>query len=100
MIFTRDHCLTLAASGSHIGFESHKFDGGAAFVDAAGEVPGLVKLSIKNEHPFDEGKFVALLNQQQKLECLTLEDIRLNTEMYEASLLLLQVGGRRVEGTH
>jgi hypothetical protein len=84
MTFTPDQSRTLATSGTRTDIELDRckfIDDGEAFMEALAArldpQTGLAKLRIWNGLPFAEGTLILLLD---KLECLTLSDIHLETE--------------------
>jgi hypothetical protein len=103
MIFTADHCRTLAASGTktNIGFIQCEFeDDGAAFVEASAarqdETSGPARLSIVGSNPFNDRNFDWFLSQH-KLESLYLYMIDLNSEVSCRAVAMREVRCLRLE---
>jgi hypothetical protein len=87
MIFTRDHCRTLASSGTKTNIEFYECefqDEGAAFVEASAgrqdETSGPAKLRFAYNNPFNDRNW-ALFLSQHKLESLDLHGLDLNSEV-------------------
>jgi hypothetical protein len=86
MIFTPDHCRTLATSGTktYVEFSDCEFqDEGAAFVEASAarqdETLGPAKLRFEGSNPFNDRNW-ALFLSQHKLDSLVLHEMNLNSE--------------------
>jgi hypothetical protein len=87
MIFTPDHCRSLATSGTKTDIEFHYCEfqeEGAAFVEASAtrqdETSGPAKLCIVGINPFNDRNW-ALFLIQHKLESLELEEVNLSSEL-------------------
>jgi hypothetical protein len=104
MIFTPDHCRTLASSGTktNIGFIQCEFeDEGAAFVEASAarqdETSGPAKLRFVSINPFNDRNW-ALFLSQHKLESLYLYMIDLNSQVSCRAVAIREVRCLMLEG--